>query len=217
MPPTAQHVTDQLLRRVRDPQGTAHSREFVRDIVSRAELIVNIATRAVTESASFPLRVHQQLYGPLSVIVPRAAKIIGVHDRSREVTEVAWNDIHHYDGAWFRRLGPEPQMWALVGRDMLLVHPGLEYDYPVQLIYSLVPDPLVTEIQEMLLPEQFTPLILDIAEVILLTKQRTLEGQAVTWQATFNRAFDRYGFTDEKRRARTSPSGSKQSSGPDAV
>ena len=60
MPDVAKALTDQVLRRVRDVHGIAHSRELARTLLSHSQRLLNSLLGIVTTSTTFTTYPHQQ-------------------------------------------------------------------------------------------------------------------------------------------------------------
>ena len=62
MPDVAKALTDQVLRRVRDVHGIAHSRDLARTLLSHSQRLLNSLLGIVTTSTTFTTYPHQQFY-----------------------------------------------------------------------------------------------------------------------------------------------------------
>ncbi len=166
---------DRVSRRVRDPQNSAHPRTLVMALLERSEQLVNAWAALVTQEINFEVLPERQIYGALSVNYPQILRVVGVHDQERELTQIDWMRLHHYDGAWFRRIGPEPQVWAHFGRDALIIHPAVRAPRIVHVMAAITPTLLTTENQDLTIPDPYIPMVLSLVELQLLTKSRELD------------------------------------------
>ena len=93
MPDVAKTLTDQVLRRVRDVHGLAHSRAFVRTLLSHSQRLLNSLLGIVTTSTTFTTYAHQQFYQLSGLLTGTDAitKVMAVKDGPR--------DLMHLTGA----------------------------------------------------------------------------------------------------------------------
>jgi len=187
--------------RVRDPHGTAHDVWLVMETLWRAAVTANLRGAFVAYEGSLRVEPRQQFYGPLSEMMPDVGRILAFHDGSHNIPRVDWTRFQHVDGAWFRKVGPQVQQWSYCGRDMLVLHPGLLDARVLEFHYAPVfPQPgAVTDTFP--LPDQYVPLALDIAELKLLAKQRTI---GPVWAGAFARTMGRTGANVEGHRPEAS-------------
>lgn len=172
---TGNEAINIVLGRVRDPMATAHSREFVLSQLSDCQRLVNIYTKAVTKDAVFNVERFHMLYAPLSEIILDHGRICHVHSNEdkTEVPPCDWLQLSYSQPNWSREVGGQLEHWAYIGRDMLLLYPALRHDSVVNITYAaLLPD-IGSEDSVLVMPDQYVPMVLDLCEVHLLTKQRT--------------------------------------------
>lgn len=166
-------LVDTVLRRVRDPGGTAHGRTFTRELVSDLQRHVNGATKAVVTTATLTLNPRQQVYG-INGLLPDCLRIEYVRDAGRDVPMVPWRSIGQADRHWSRRTGSRPNAWATCGRDLLIITPGMEETRTVTVVYTTLTTALAADMDATELPDQRLPAVLDLAEAILLMRHRLL-------------------------------------------
>lgn len=166
---------DVISRRVRDPQNSATSRDTVRLLLQKSEQALNSRLALVTLEFDFQLHAEQQFYGDLDTLYPIALRVIGFHDNERDIPMVDWTKLHHFDGTWFRRLGPEAQVWSPVGRNAVLIHPGLKVPHVIHCMAAKRPPALTTEAMNLFIPDQYIPLLFSVVEAQLLAKSRELD------------------------------------------
>lgn len=182
-----------VLHRVRDPHGTAHGREFVRSLLNRVQLMVNTKLGLVTAERSHTLKPMQQVYGLISELYPEIARILSIHFEGYDLPMVKWTELQHADWRWFRTQGTQPRVWAPLGRDSFIVHPGVSAVTEVTLHYAAVPPLLEQDTDELFIPDQHLPLVYDLLETLLLTKGRGLAGEdKAILDSSFERSLGRF-------------------------
>lgn len=181
-------LIDSILRRVRDTQGSANSRDLVLDLLSRCQQLLNLGIRAVIDQTVVTLEPYRTLYD-LSVLVPQAGRVVGVQYLDVELDVLNWRHLKHVDRAWFRSVGPAPSAWAGIGRDLLAIIPAVEIATPVTILSAKLTDVLDEYADPIEIPEAYEPLLCDMVEGLLLLKQRTfapLTSTAARVVARFN-------------------------------
>lgn len=171
---TAQELTDDLLRRVRDAGGGMHSRTFTRSIISKVQQMVNAKYRNVLASTTLTVEKLRQIYS-ISTSLPTAVFVDAVRDGTRDVSYTRWRELSYSDPQWFRRQGSRIETFSLVGRDLLVLHPALPVASSVTVVFTkltsvLTAESTLTEVNDDLIPE-----IMQLSEAVLLMVGRRLE------------------------------------------
>lgn len=165
----------ELLIRVRDPQGSATSRTLTIDILSQCQRLVNMQTGLVTDSATMTLNGRKLFYNEMSTVLPEHARIIGVRYQGSNLERTTVAELRALDSSWFRRIANRPEAYAMIGREILVIHPGIEQADTVTVDYVKLLDNLTREDDSFELADQDVPDVLDLAEVIVLLKQRDVQ------------------------------------------
>lgn len=165
-----------ILRRIRDPNGTAHAAADVRTILSAAQRMVNAKTRALINSVTLNRVARRPLIAVNAAVSASLLRVESVQDSKRELQHIAWPSLGHHDPFWFRRTAPSATVWSNVGHDLLLVWPAIPAANASEGLLATGTaittdlsgnDSIVTD-----LPDQHMPAVLDIAEQLLLLRQR---------------------------------------------
>jgi hypothetical protein len=164
-------LVDALLQRVRDPSGLAHTRDTARLVLSHVQRIANYALRAVLDSATLPTEPYRQVYPVLSLL-PAAARVVGIREGARDLDEIAWPLFHLSVPRWFRATGPRFEAFARIGDDLLVIYPAKTLASSVSVVYARLTTALVNDSTPTDMPDEYLPLVLDVAEAILLLRQR---------------------------------------------
>ena len=162
-------LIDALARRVRDTTNFAHSRVFLLDILNRCSYSVNASTRSKVTSVSLTPDPGKTLYATTAI------KVIGVRDiNGRDLMETPWQSLVLNDPSWLHRIGPQHEMFAQIGRDLLVIYPAVKAADIRALTLRVVTTPtaLADDAVAWALPDELVPLLLDLAEVIVLFRGR---------------------------------------------
>lgn len=168
MAETAGSLRTAILRRIRDPDGTAHAAVDVRTILACAQRLVNARTRAVQTTFAFNRNPNQ----PFTAL-DNSPHISSVRCNGRELQMIDWQSLIHHDPYWFRRTADTPTVWSLIGRTTLLVWPSPTFlTGNVNVTRTFVSGAFANDGIATNLPDQHMPAILDIVEQCLLARQR---------------------------------------------
>lgn len=167
-------LIDAVLQRVRDPQGSAHSRVLVRSLISQAQRFVNARIRSVLETATLTTD-PRRLFYPIAVSFPGAIRIETVRSEGRDLTKCDWQTLQWVDPGWFRSIGNRFETWSVIGRDLLVVYPAKATTSSVDVVYTKLTTELSTESTATEISDDDLPGVLDLVEAILSLKQRTFE------------------------------------------
>ncbi len=165
-------LVDQVLQRVRDEHATGTSRPLVRDLLTHCQRLINAKLGLVIESIEYETVAKQCVY-PLASVVPRALRIVGVQQGNRDLVEVKWQEFWYLHRAWLRDTGQRLENFALVGRDMLILYPAQPEPRTVTLRCAVTTAPLTSDDTPVEAPIEFHPLLVDLATVVGLVRQRT--------------------------------------------
>ena len=177
MPDVAKTLTDQVLRRVRDVHGLAHSRDLARTILSHSQRLINSLLGIVTTSTTFTTYPHQQFYQISGLLTGSDAitKVMAVRESSRDLTHLTnIRQLHHLDTRWVRAIGPRFDAWTQLGRDMLIIYPAKVTSSTVTIVGAKLTTTLTGEDTALEMPNEYHDHIVSLAEVMLLAKQRDL-------------------------------------------
>lgn len=170
MPETALTLTDALLRRVRDPQGSAHSRVFVRTVLTHCQRLVNAGLRVVLVETTLTTEPYRQVY-PLQTLLPSTIRVQAVREGGRDLHRVTLPTLN-VDRRWFRRTASRFHLWAQVGHDMLIVHPAKLEASSVVVVSAALTNIFTGEDTVPDLPDYVIPAMLALAEGVLLARSR---------------------------------------------
>lgn len=180
-----------VLRRIRDPNGTAHATTDVLIVLSAAQRLVNAKTRALVTQTTSGTRFARR---PLMSLTVNLAGVIHVEsvrslDGKRELQKINWRTLAHYDPNWFRKTATTPTLWGMVGHDQLLVWPAAAVQgQDIMVVSTNVTPALTLDADVTVLPDQHMPAVLDITEQCLLARQRLFASLKVASEKQNQRA-----------------------------
>ena len=178
MPDTAGTLLDVLARRVRDPGNIAHPRDFARDVLSRCQQALNAGLGFVTREDTLILdAVTPQVYN-LTAKLPNAIRLLAIREGTRQLAKVGWMMLGAVDSRWPLRVGATFTAWSLIGRDRLLLYPSVSQTggrETMTVVSVGLTTALTADTTELQLPNHTHTLLLDLAEAVLLLRDRQLE------------------------------------------
>src|SRR5262245_52652867 len=102
---TATHVlVDQVLQRVRDPEGVVASRDFVRLMLGYSQQIINAKTATVVDETTLTTEPRRCFY-PLVSLVPHSQLVTFVRDSyGKDLVPVSWASFWYMKRGWPRTI-----------------------------------------------------------------------------------------------------------------
>ncbi len=177
MAETATAIIDTILRRVRDTNGTAHSRAFVLSRLSELQRVANTGLRIVTDTASLSTTSYQPFYQiSTGVASGNAVRILGVIEGNRNLDQIPWRTLKQIDTNWLRRTSERFELFSLIGREQLIIWPTKKQASSVTVVYAKLTNTLSTESTATEMPDDEMPFVMDITTALLLAKTRYLKG-----------------------------------------
>lgn len=177
MATTANLVVDELLRRVRDTQGSAHSRAAVLRLVSDLQRLLNFKTQAVTDTATLSTTPRRLLYD-LPSEAASAGPVLEVTSGSLPLAETSLEALAGISPGWFREIGSAFEAWAQPGRTLLVLYPALTAASSVTVRYVKLLNDLTSEGQTLELPDQRLHELHMLGEAVLSASMRKVEHAA---------------------------------------
>lgn len=183
MAETAGSLATALSRRIRDPNNTAHSLTVVYDILSHCQRLVNAATDAKRSQVTFVHNGQTPTAAIFSNGLFRVSEIRIGKDAANApygtpLPQMNWKKLAAKDPYWYERRDHHPRFWDVVGQNPLLLWPqwaGQLY-VAARTLANTATLTGASDITE--LPDQHMPQILNLAETVLLLRQRLLASVA---------------------------------------
>lgn len=172
MATTANDLLGHLMLRVRDPDGTAHERSMVLRLLAECQRVINAETRAVhaemdvdVDASNTILDVHR--------LLPWALRIETIRDGIRDIHRCkSWREIAQSDRTWLRRVGGRITQWCHFTPARVILYPAPVDLTTITLVYTLRTGDFITGDELVQLPPNLEPAILNLAEELLLLRQR---------------------------------------------
>lgn len=164
-------LTDNLLRRLRDPEATGLSRPFVRRILSDSQRFVNGGFRRTKETETLTTNAHQQFY-KIQDLLPNVLRIEKVRENGRDLRKCSLRELCSISTKWHREVDGRFRHFALIGRDLLVVYPSKPFASSVEVVYTKLTAALDSDDIEVEIPDDDMVQASDLAQIIMLTKMR---------------------------------------------
>jgi len=176
-------MRDLLLKRVRAYGGIAFDDDWVRTLLSLCERTVNSGLRTVLATTSVTTVAEQTLYNlrsDFSDALYDAIEIVQVThtdvDGTYELRRATIADLFGYSATWFRDAATTRYHWyAQLGRDLLIVYPAFDSAKTLSVTYSKQTTALSADATTMDTSDEDVPIVLDLAEIVLLLTLRITE------------------------------------------
>jgi hypothetical protein len=172
MPTLAGDLADILLARVRDPDGTAHDRPMVLRLLAECQRLVNAETRAVLREAPVTVDASNTILD-IQHLLPWAIRIETIRDGVRDLHRCqSWREFPQADRLWLKRTGGRIKQWCHFTPARILLYPAPVDPTTLELVYTLRTNDFTHDTDAVQLPPNLEPAILELAEQILLMRQR---------------------------------------------
>lgn len=180
-------LVDEVLRRVRDPQGTANPRATVRNLLDRAQVLFVRATTTLIIETPVTAFADQLLY---TIDPQQVLRILDIFNADRRLWPVRWPQMFNQLGPlWWRQVSTSgPTVWCPLSTIHYAIYPGFEADDTLTLRVQQRPATLDTDDVPMDIPNEFYPRVVDFTEALVLLRQRDPVLAAAVARVTGERA-----------------------------
>lgn len=168
---SAHTLIDQLLQRVRDPQGAIVTRAFALTLLSKAQQFLNAKLGVVLDTTTLVAE-PQRCFYPIREVLPQSQRVLFVQDGPRDLLYVPWRTFWYMKRGWPREIAERMQLWSTVGRDVLVLWPAGRVSTNVSVLSIKLTDPLTAENSAVEMGDEKARMIVDLAEVLALLKLR---------------------------------------------
>jgi len=166
-------LVDQVLERIRDPQGSITSRDFVRARISDAQRMLNAKYAWTLDSATLVTE-PKRIFYPLTNLLPEASRVRFIQQGDRNLVMAPWSTWFGMRRGWQRVVGPAFVQWSPVGRDMIVLWPSMLTSESLTVLAARLTDALDADDDEMEAPDDALAAVVDLATALALLKARDL-------------------------------------------
>lgn len=169
-------IVDQLLRRARDPEGLATNRDQIHTLLTHTQRYVTLKNHAVVSVLPYTLVKRRVVYD-IGELSPDISQVVGVRLNGEDLTQTAWRALVRQNREWLRATSATPDTWALLGRNLLVIYPGITQAVAVEIVY-IPTTPIVDHPDnDLALTDEHVNELLDCTEGLLWIRNRQF-GQA---------------------------------------
>jgi|ERR1039458_5225298 hypothetical protein len=169
-------MSAQVAERVRDANFNGATQPQVINLLSYSQQVINGILGDVTGTASLLVQPRSTLY-QISAFLPACVKIQAVRDAGgRDLEPMPFEALSWLDMKWVVSIADSPRGYAIAGRDVLVIYPGLKVAQPLTVVYTALTAPLATKADSTVVPNETDHAIYDLTEVLLLLKNRDMAG-----------------------------------------
>ncbi len=168
-------MSAQAASRARDPNFGATTQPQVINLLSYSQQVVNGSLDEETGTASLVLQPRTVIYS-ISGFLPAAVRVQGIRDASgRDLDSISYENLQQIDLNWPFAIADAPRSFCQCGRDLLIVHPGIETNpTTLTVIYTLLTPVLAGTSDTTVVQPEADSAVLDLAECLLVLQHRDL-------------------------------------------
>jgi len=191
MATTAGTARTRLLTRVRMSGTVAYSEANIYDLLSKCQQLVNYLIGRYTATGTITTVANTYFY-TFSSDLSSGMRIVSMSESNREIPELPdWRELGQYSRTWLDDTGTRFECFAHIGHDLILIYPAKTGASSVDVTYVAIPTVLDESTDNFSLPDDDVELVIDLAEIILLTSSRRF-GEAQRKMKSFSEAIRGY-------------------------
>lgn len=167
-------LSTQVATRVRDPYFNGTTQTETISLLSSAQRVVNGVLWDSVGSATLTVQPRTLIY-QLSSFLPSAVRMLSVQDASgRDLNPMPFEALSQTNLKWLTATADVPRNFIMAGRDLLIIYPGVRAAQTLTAYYANLTPALVALSDTTVLPNEDDDATLDLAELLLLLKNRDL-------------------------------------------
>jgi hypothetical protein len=187
----------ELWTRLRDPNAVAtgtsvaYPQAVMLRVLDHVQRLLALVTLDTVTTTTFTTKPHVVFYA-LAAVSPTAMRVVQIEVDGRTLYAVSWPELQHQHPDFLLQHGERLAWWSQIGGDLLVLAPAVAR--PVSVTVRYIPEPPAPTFaaNDMPLPAEWGPVVLDLAEAILSIRGRREQGQAALARAqTFLLGADR--------------------------
>ena len=163
---TAGEVLTSLTLRLRGP---AHSTVLMYQIISHCQRLINLRRGAVLESVPLTTTPEQLFYNLTQFGVLR---VEGIRSGSHDLKPTALKNLGYLSRQWGRARSEVVRLWGSVGRRLVFLFPATVSAQSLTVTGVTASADVAVPADVMDLPNEHLNAVLDLAEIVLLLKER---------------------------------------------
>jgi hypothetical protein len=162
--------------RVRDPNFNATTQPQTIQLLSYSQQVVNGILGDNVGTTPLVVQPRSLIY-QISSFLPQVVKIQAIRDAGgRDLEPMVFESLSWLNMKWITSTADAPRGYALAGRDILVIYPGIRYPQTLTVVYSTLTPTLATTADSTVLPNEDDDATLDLAEALLLIQHRDMAG-----------------------------------------
>jgi hypothetical protein len=140
-------------------------------MISYAQWYINAGTRDTLVTTPLVTSPRQMFY-TITPLLTQCLRIEAVRQGGRDLKETTIRELCHVSTHWFRDTGPQFEMYALVGRDLLVVYPGVSIGVSLDVVQTKLTTVMSNDSVAYELRDDSALATLDLAEAFMSVKRR---------------------------------------------
>lgn len=163
-----------IAKRVRDTNNTAHTRAFVRDLLDRAQVVLNARTQSVLVTTNLACTAHQALYTVESDLTT-TTEVTSIRDQNRPLDRADWRTLRRVSPTWLEDESGDVVQWAPIGRSLFILSPRPPDGRTVEVIGTKITATLSDDTTVLEMEAEKEDILMDLVTAMLLIRQRDLD------------------------------------------
>jgi len=163
-----------IANRVRDPNFNGTTEQQTIALISYSQQVVNGILGDLVTSQALTIQPRTLIYS-MSGFVPGSIDVLAVQDASgRDLDPLGLQDLQWLDMRWPVAVADSPRGYTQVGGDLLIIYPAVKTPQILTVKFSQFIAPVTGPADSTSLPPEDDSAINDLAETLILLKNRDL-------------------------------------------
>jgi hypothetical protein len=167
---------DSISRRVRDATNTAHSRDFIRDVFTRASSVINSRQEYIIDTVTITAGTKGKAIYTLEGDLGGISRLTEVEVNNESLEKVEpWRDLWKLSATWLTDTSDVPLAWAAIGRDRAAIYPAPLSNIPITFSGVRGSFQTLAETEETGLRDEDADIVREITVALILLRWRDLD------------------------------------------